>query len=196
MRIIRDYEVSIWTLQDSFITVLKPFGIELKGQIQDPDFKLVDDGTQEFTFKLPMYYSLNGERIENPLWCNTINGVIVASMRKAKLIFKKHTPQQKVYEFLITKVMESHEKDQLMCEVTCEGLAFHELGKIGYRIALETEDITYEQDSWFEGTEMEDENGEKYILGSDQRRYGLEMPQPTLQYWNDKVFKRKNGQWK
>ena len=196
MRIIRDYEVSIWTLQDSFITVLKPFGIELKGQIQDPDFKLVDDGTQEFTFKLPMYYSLNGERIENPLWCNTINGVIVASMRKVKLIFKKHTPQQKVYEFLITKVIESHEKDQLMCEITCEGLAFHELGKIGYRIALETEDITYEQDSWFEGTEMEDENGEKYILGSDQRRYGLEMPQPTLQYWNDKVFKRKNGQWK
>ena len=196
MRIIRDYEVSIWTLQDSFITVLKPFGIELKGQIQDPDFKLADDGTQEFTFKLPMYYSLNGERIENPLWCNTINGIIVAGMRKVKLIFKKHTPQQKVYELSITKVIESHEKDQLMCEITCEGLAFHELGKIGYRISLETEDITYEQDSWFEGTEMEDENGEKYILGSDQRRYGLEMPQPTLQYWNDKIFKRKDGQWK
>jgi len=33
MRIVRDYEVSIWTLQDSFITVLKPFGVELKGQI-------------------------------------------------------------------------------------------------------------------------------------------------------------------
>ena len=197
MRIIRDYEVSIWTLQDSFITVLKPFGIELKGQIQDPDFKLIDDGTQEFSFKLPMYYSLNGERIENPLWCNTINGVIVASMRKVKLIFKKHTPQQKVYEFLITKVVESHEKDQLMCEVTCEGLAFHELGKIGYRIALETQDITYDQDAWYDGEEkVDEETGEKYILGSDQRRYSLDMPRPSLQYWNDKIFKRKDGNWK
>lgn len=197
MRIMRDYEVSIWTLQDSFITVLKPFGIELKGQIQEPNFKLVDDGTQEFTFKLPMYYSYNGERIENPLWCNTINGVIMASMRKVKLIFKKHTPQQKVYEFLITKVIESHDKDEFMCEITCEGLAFHELGKIGYRIALETEDITYDQDAWYDGEEkVDDETGEKYILGSDQRRYDLEMPRPTLQYWNDKVFKRKDGDWK
>lgn len=196
MRIIRDYEVSIWTLQDSFITVLKPFGIELKGQIQDPDFKLIDDGTQEFTFKLPMYYSLNGERIENPLWCNTINGVIVASMRKVKLIFKKHTPQQKVYEFLITKVVESHEKDQLMCEVTCEGLAFHELGKLGYRISLNYDLLEMEQDAWYDGEQQEDEQGNIYILGTDQRKYSLEGPQPTLQYWNDKIFKRTSGDWK
>jgi hypothetical protein len=28
---LRKYEVSIWTLQDSFIAVLKPFNLELKG---------------------------------------------------------------------------------------------------------------------------------------------------------------------
>jgi len=31
-----------------------------------------------------------------------------------------------------------------MCEVTCEGLAFHELGKIGYKIALEADDLIEE----------------------------------------------------
>jgi len=30
-REVRDYELSLWTLQDSFITVLKPFGQEIKG---------------------------------------------------------------------------------------------------------------------------------------------------------------------
>jgi len=58
-----------------------------------------------------MYYSLNGEFIENPLWCNTINGTIVANMRKAKIIFDKHGPNEKVIELLITKLTEKHEKD-------------------------------------------------------------------------------------
>jgi len=31
-----------------------------------------------------------------------------------------------------------------MCEVSCEGLAFHELGKLGYKIALETDDLIEE----------------------------------------------------
>ena len=33
-RTARDYEVSLWTLQDSFIAILKPYGLEYKGQIQ------------------------------------------------------------------------------------------------------------------------------------------------------------------
>ena len=32
---IRSYEVSIWTLQDSFITVLKPLNLEHKCVIQE-----------------------------------------------------------------------------------------------------------------------------------------------------------------
>jgi len=52
---IRNYEVSIWTLQDGFISVLKYATLENKGQIQEPELKIVDDGTQEFTFKIPMY---------------------------------------------------------------------------------------------------------------------------------------------
>lgn len=178
MRIVRDYEVSIWTLQDSFITVLKPYGIELKGQLQEPDLKIVDDGTIEFTFNLPMYYTLNGERLKNPLWDNVINGTIVANMRKAKIIFKKHQQGEKVIELMITKVTESHDKDQLMCEVSCEGLAFHELGKIGYKIALESVDFIEENTEWFKGN----------MSGPE--------PRGTLQYWNDKVFKLASGNWK
>ena len=178
MRIVRDYEVSIWTLQDSFITVLKPYGIELKGQLQEPDLKIVDDGTLEFTFNLPMYYTLNGEWLKNPLWNNVINGIIVANMRKIKIIFKKHQQGEKVIELMITKVTESHDKDQLMCEVSCEGLAFHELGKLGYKIALETDDLIEENTEWFKG----DMSGPE--------------PRGTLQYWNDKVFKLVSGNWK
>ena len=32
---VRSYEVSVWTLQDSFITVLKPSNLEPKGQLQE-----------------------------------------------------------------------------------------------------------------------------------------------------------------
>lgn len=199
MRIIRDYEVSIWTLQDSFITVLKPYGIELKGQLQEPDLKIVDDGTVEFSFNLPMYYTLNGERLKNPLWNNVINGIIVANMRKIKIIFKKHQQGEKVIELMITKVTESHDKDQLMCEVSCEGLAFHELGKLGYKIALETDDLIEENYQWFRGTVEYSKEAEPVPLGvrgEDGKLYPIDQPRGTLQYWNDKVFKLASGNWK
>jgi len=57
-------------------------------------------------------------------------------MRKLKVIFNKGTEDEGVFEFLITKVTESHEADQLICEIESEGLAFNELGKIGYKHTL------------------------------------------------------------
>jgi hypothetical protein len=44
-RDMRDYEVSIWTLQDSFITVLEHSGLENKGRILESRMILKDDGT-------------------------------------------------------------------------------------------------------------------------------------------------------
>ena len=44
---LRNYEVSVWTLQDSFITVLKPDKLESKGQIENAKMHLVNDGTAE-----------------------------------------------------------------------------------------------------------------------------------------------------
>ena len=86
----RNYEVSIWTLQDSFITVLKPANLEYKGQIQNPEYNFKDDGTMTFSFQIPMYLNIDGVRKENPIWCNVINGTLIADLRKVKLIFDKH----------------------------------------------------------------------------------------------------------
>ena len=148
---IRSYEISLWTLQDEFITVLKWSDSAHKGRIEEPKMKLNVDGTAELQFKIPMYIRVFQEKNrtnddprnmsrmimkENPIWYNTQNGNLIESMRKLKVIFNKREPDEGVFEFLITKVTESHEEDQLYCEIESEGLAFHELGKIGYKCHL------------------------------------------------------------
>ena len=162
---IRSYEVSIWTLQDSFITVLKWANIENKGQIQKPKMTLDVDGTQNFKFSIPMY--LNGQ--ENPIWYNTLNGNLMIGMRKIKVILNKKLEDEGIFEFLITKVSESHEDGALFCDVECEGLAFHELGKIGYKIEFSQDTFLLDYDEW---------------VNSDQTK---EMPKQTIQYWNEKT---------
>ena len=107
---VRSYEVSIWTLQDDFITVLKYANIENKGQLQDGKMTLNVDGTQELTFTIPMYIydNIKNKLVENPIWYNTKNGNIITDMRKIKVIFNKELDEEQVYEFLITKVDERH----------------------------------------------------------------------------------------
>jgi len=55
-----NYEISIWTLQDSFVTVLKPSDLECNGWIQDDSIELNVDGTQNLSFSIPMYLYNNG----------------------------------------------------------------------------------------------------------------------------------------
>lgn len=174
-REVRDYELSLWTLQDSFITVLKPFGQEIKGQVQEGKLHISDDGTESLSFSIPMYlYQRDGNngavKVENPLWHNVINGILIANMRKIKLIFDKHGTREKVFEFIILKTTERHESDQLFCDVECEGLAFHELGKIGYKLELNADEFELDHKNWEESDKTEDE------------------PVATLQYWNNKIF--------
>ena len=174
---LRTYEVSLWTLQDDFITVLKPTNADHKGQISEPSSNLNTDGTQELSFSIPMYLYEGAERIENPIWYNTLNGNLIINLRKIKVIFNKHTPYERVFEFLITKVTERHEHDELFCDVECEGLAFHELGKIGYKISLTTEGFELDTTNWFE----------KY--GGHEGKPGIPaMPRATIQYWLDKFM--------
>ena len=52
---VRSYEVSVWTLQDEFLTMLKWSDAEHKGRIQYPKMTLSVDGTQELSFSIPMY---------------------------------------------------------------------------------------------------------------------------------------------
>ena len=180
-RTTRDYEVSLWTLQDSLIAILKQYGLEYKGQIQNGKLTDRDDGTQTFSFSIPMYIFKNGTKIQNPSWYNVKSGNLLVNMRKIKVIFNMDSEDKnniKVYEFLITKIDERHQRGELYCQVQCEGLAFHELGKIGYKISLSADD--FYQDDYDYSTK-----------GVWTDSYGKEQtyqPLATLNYWNDKVF--------
>lgn len=172
---LRPYELSLWTLQDSFITILKPIGLSNRGQIETPKCLIKDDGTQELTFSIPMYYRDNGEFIENPIWYDVINGALIVNLRKIKLIFNKGNEGEEIFEFVISKVVETHTDGQLKCEVTAEGLAFQELGKIGYKISLKSEDFINEYSEWAESDKTTEE------------------PKNNINYWCYKLFK--NSRW-
>jgi len=46
-------------------------------------------------------------------------------------------------------VDEKHNDDNsLYCSIECEGLAFHELGKIGYKISLSDQDFYNDDYDW------------------------------------------------
>lgn len=171
----RDYEVSIWTLQDSFITVLKAFNLENKEKIQEPLLHLKDDGENTFSFEIPMYITRNDKFVQNPIWYTTKNGNIVANMRKIKVIFNKNLDKEEVFEFIITKVTEKHEGYSKICEVECESLAFHELGKQGYSITLSEDDFLAEYEDWLTNSENQEE------------------PRANIDYWVSKVLK--NSDW-
>lgn len=173
----RSYEVSIWTLQDSFITILKHTNLEPKGLIEEPKISLKDDSEDTFSFKIPMYIRRNGKKVENPIWYNTTNGNLIANLRKLKVIFNKGIPfKERIFEFLITKVTESHEGYQTYCEVESEGLAFNELGKTGYKINLSSDLYNIEYNEWIDN-------------GSNGA-----MPINNINYWIDKVLPQ-NFSW-
>lgn len=179
LSMIRPYEMSLWTLQDSFITVLKGINTSFQGQLITPEILIKSDGTQELKFSIPMYcHDDSGELIENPIWYNTRNGNLMVNLRKIKVIFNKGDKgEEKVYEFVITKVKETHSKGQLICEVETEGLAFHELGKTGYKLVLNYDEFFIDADI----------NGDGILQNEDLTA--------TLDYWLDKVFKNTNWDW-
>lgn len=189
----RSYEVSIWTLQDSFITVLKQTNLEHKGLIEEAKMSLKDDSEDTFSFRIPMYIHRNGQRIENPLWYNTTNGNLIANLRKLKVIFNKgKQDKQRIFEFLITKVTESHQGFETYCEVESEGLAFNELGKTGYKIDLSEDLYLMEYNEWADA--FTDKKGylEKYNIPYDNNKiteaYEAAEPLNNINYWVDKVI--------
>ena len=172
---VRSYEVSLWTLQDTFITVLKWSDVEQRGRIENPKMTLSTDGTQNFEFSIPMYIWLNGERIENPNWYTIHDGNLLAATRKIKVIFNKGKSNEAVYEFIILDVTETHDNDILTCEVKCEGLAFHELGKIGYNYSLSQEDFILDYEKWAKSDSHNEE----------------EEPIQNIDYWCGKINLKK-----
>lgn len=175
---VRSYEVSIWTLQDRFLSVLKWPTMDCKGQIQDAQVTLRDDGMQEFTFSIPKYYQQGFERIDNPMWLHLENQPLEANMHKLKVIFNKETDDEKVLEFLVTEVTHDHQGDNVDLSVKAEGLAFHELGKIGYKISLSEQNYLDALDTW------------------ETAGFVRDQPLNNIQFWNDLVFKGNDGTWK
>jgi hypothetical protein len=96
-----------------------------------------------------MYLDDGVTREINPIWNDIYNAPTIAGMRKIKVIFNKGTDVEAVFEFLITKVTKTHEEDRPYCDVSCEGLAFHELGKIGYKIEFSTDVLTEKNTEWY-----------------------------------------------
>lgn len=170
---LRKYEMSMWTLQDDFVAVLKPYKLDPRGHIQNPIMRLNVDGTEELSFSIPMYLYDEIEKKENPIWYDVTNNSVVTNMYKIKVIFnkEKRKEERKIFEFLITKITERHEVEEMYCDVECEGLAFHELGKTGYKISLSSDDFYADDLEWFEN------NG-----GSENQ------PIANLNYWAKKIF--------
>lgn len=171
---IRPYEMGVWGLQDDFIATLSAPNITHKGQVMNPTLTIKDDGTQNLSFSIPMYFFYENELVENPLWYNTKNGVLLVGLRKIKIIFNRGSNEEKVYEFVITKITEKHtDAGELTCEVEAEGLAFQELGKVGYKISLSQEEFELEYEKWFNSQEGEE-------------------PIASLDYWAKKIFENSN----
>ena len=183
MENLRNFEISIWTLQDRFITVLEDSYNKLKGKTQDATMTLNIDGTQELTFTIPMKFDVGDHYVTNPAWISAVDeSQLLVNTRKIKVILNKKTEEEEIHEFVIDKVTERHENDQMYCDITCSGLAFYELGKIGYKISLTSEDFYADDLKWFY---KEEENGERIFV---------EQPIANIQYWLNKFLTPLNNQ--
>jgi hypothetical protein len=171
---IRPYEISVWTLQDSFIAILKDSRLNNKVFLEAPEINVKNDGTQELTFSVPMYYRENEKLIENPLWWDIKDGLLTANLRKLKVIFHKgESEKEEIYEFVIDNISETHSGGKLQYELIATGLAFQELGKRGYKISLNQFTFENEYNKW-----LEKEEGKE--------------PIPNLNFWADRIFENSN----
>lgn len=165
---------------------------------------LSDDGTESFSFTIPMHLWVQDGDVtvkkENPVWYTVRDGVLMVNMRKIKVIFnktfgsaeQKQAAGERVFEFLITKITESHEEDNPTCQVECEGLAFHELGKQGYKIELSS-DVFYDRDNtYYNG----DTDG-SMIWYDNLHQPHADCPRATVDYWmNDLGIKHARYEYK
>ena len=120
-----------------------------------------------------MYIYKEGKRIENPSWYNVREEIIIQNMRKIKIIFNKKTEVERIFEFLIINIEQTHENDEIYCNIKCEGLAFNELGKQGYKISLSSETFNNNDYDWFVNKKWYDNKGIQHI----------EQPRGTIDYW-------------
>lgn len=132
------------------------------------------NGTQSFTCKVPKYYlnENHNEKEINPRWQDIENGILAENTRVLKITIQFSENEKKTFPFIIDKIINRRNNNfTVYKEITASGLAFQELGKIGYKLELNKN--TLEQDFAKDSTTL-----------------------ATIDYWLDKVFpneKDENG---
>lgn len=120
--------------------------------------EIKDDGTQTLTLKIPKYFisEVPNERITNPRWKDIETGILAENTRvlKVSIQFADDSVEDgyitKVFPFIIDKIVNRRDNSfGVYKEVTGNGLAFAELGKIGYKLELtaDTLEIDFAKDS-------------------------------------------------
>lgn len=169
------YEISLWSHQEAFLATLCNSQNFRKYDANSPVLNCSTTGQSSLTFSIPIVcYNLETGQLENnTLWYNDlVQSQNLANEKRVKLIFDKTLPTQRILEFVITTMEQSRNGEELYCNVTCSGLAFKWLGKIGFDITLDSETMLLEQE----------ENDNTLI--------------PTINYWLDKIFPRdEQGNW-
>lgn len=132
------------------------------------------NGTQTFSCKIPKYYLTHNhnEKAINPRWQDIENGVLAENTRVLKVSIQFSDTEAKIYPFIIEKIVNKRDTDfSVYKEINATGLAFAELGKIGYKLELNNT-----------------------ILENDFSKDPTTLA--TIDYWLDKVFpneKDENG---
>ena len=137
-----------------------------------------DDGTQTFTCKIPKYYinPLTNEKVINPRWESAENGVLAENVRILKVFVKKPDEQVNVYPFIIDKITDSRDSHfSIYKSIEASGMAFAELGKVGYKIEFDQALVEREMEALANQTENEDEKVSALI-------------EPTIDYWLKKLI--------
>lgn len=102
--------------------------------------EIKDDGTQTLTLKIPKYFisEVPNERITNPRWKDIETGILAENTRvlKVSIQFADDSVEDgyitKVFPFIIDKIVNRRDNSfGVYKEVTGNGLAFAELGKVG-----------------------------------------------------------------
>ena len=163
----RPYKIDVYGLQDNYLGCLQPYNGSIIGQVSEPKIELSTDGTQTFTCSIPKFYinPKTNQKEQNPHWVDIDNGVLAENTRILK-VFVNYENEIKVYPFIVDKITDARDSHfSVFRKIEASGLAFAELGKVGYKLELTQDSLLLEQE----------EKPEEDIV-------------PTINYWLDKVF--------
>lgn len=167
----RPYEIGIYTQNDKLVVVLASSDGFIN---QGYNPILTNSRTEEkkLTFDLPIIYlTPQGQLVNNQLWYDELRGKdILKKDAKIKLIFDKLKQDNlgnylhEIHEFYIEDVVERRDGRELICEISCIGAPFRELGQAGTELVLNLETV---------------------LLEEEKKNIQIN---PTLDYWMDKIF--------